>query len=510
MSTKWKPVGKHLIAGEWVKGETSFLSDPVFGAPYSFASGTSADIDKAVQASEDAFWSYGYSKRKQRAELLFTIADEIDLRASIISRISMQETGLSEVRLDGERIRTTNQLRFFADHILKGDYLDRRYDQAIPERKPLPKPDIRLMQRPIGPVGVFGASNFPLAFSTAGGDTASALAAGCPVIVKGHPGHPGTGEIIADAIDVAIKKIGIHSGVFSLIQSDSEEAGEALVKHPLISAIGFTGSLAGGRALFNLANNRPKPIPFYGEMGSINPIFLLPHATKNIGRKIATVWTESLMLGVGQFCTNPSIVIVIKGDSADIFQETAVKALSEIKKQNMLTSGIACTYRINRDRIKKCQGVSTLIVSKGENRRNSSDLFLTSGDVFLNTPVLSEEVFGPLGIIVQAKNEEQLLEIAHHLEGQLTCTLHLDDADQKLAQKLLLVLERKAGRLLVNDFPTGVEVCDSMMHGGPYPASTSTMATSVGSMAIRRFLRPVSYQNMPDSLLPSDLRKLIL
>jgi len=506
MPTAWKPSGKHLIAGNWIEGENSFSSDPVIGSSYSFSSGTSEDIDKAVQAGEEAFWSFGYSDRKQRAELLHTIADEINLRANIISTFGMQETGLPEARFDGERMRTTNQLRFFADHILKGDYLDRRYDQAIPERKLLPKSDIRLMQRPIGLVGVFGASNFPLAFSTAGGDTASALAAGCPVIVKAHPGHPGTGEIIADAIDVAIKKIGIHSGVFSLIQSNTQEAGEALVKHPLISAIGFTGSLVGGRALFNLASNRPKPIPFYGEMGSVNPVFLLPHATKKRGKEIATAWVESLVLGMGQFCTNPGITIVIKGDDADLFQESAVKALSQIKKQNMLTVDIATAYRKNRDSIKRCQGVSTLIVSEGENRENKPDLFLTSGDVFLSTPVLSEEVFGPLGIIVQVKNKEQMLEIAHHLEGQLTCTLHLNDEDQELAQILLPVLERKAGRLLANDFPTGVEVCDSMVHGGPYPASTSVMATSVGSMAIRRFLRPVSYQNISKSLLPCDLR----
>ncbi|WP_167647655.1 aldehyde dehydrogenase (NADP(+)) [Mameliella alba] len=418
------PHGRHLIAGEWVSGETTFTSEPAHGPAHDYSVGTPALVDRACEAAEEAFWSYGYASRETRAAFLNAIADEIEARAEQITEIGTQETGLPEARLQGERGRTTGQLRLFASHILDGAYLDRRHDAALPDRQPLPRPDLKMVQRPIGPVAVFGASNFPLAFSTAGGDTASALAAGCPVVVKGHSAHPGTGEIVAEAIHAAITKTGVHPGTFSLIQGGKRDVGQALVQHPLIRAVGFTGSLGGGRALFDLCAQRPEPIPFFGELGSVNPMFLLPEAVKARGAAIGEGWAASLTMGAGQFCTNPGIAVVEMGEAGDAFVSAAAEALKGVTTQCMLTEGIA----------------------------------------------------------------------------------DVDEGDTGLAQRLMPVLERKAGRLLVNGFPTGVEVADAMVHGGPYPASTNFGATSVGTLAIRRFLRPVCYQNLPDALLPEDLR----
>lgn len=500
------PHGKHLIAGEWVASEKSFRSEPAHGEAHDFSVGTPEQVDRACVAAEEAFWSYGYSSRAERAAFLNTIADEIEARADAITQIGTEETGLPVARLQGERGRTTGQLRLFASHILAGDYLDRRVDEALPDRAPLPRPEIRLMQRPIGPVAVFGASNFPLAFSTAGGDTASALAAGCPVVVKGHSAHPGTGEIVAEAIHAAITKCGIHPGVFSLIQGGKRDVGTSLVQHPLIKAVGFTGSLAGGRALFDLCAQRDEPIPFFGELGSVNPMFFMPNALANRGEAIAAGWAGSLTMGAGQFCTNPGISVVLDGPDADRFTEAAVKALEPIGAQTMLTDGIASAYRGGRDRVAATAGVQELLTSTCDMRNATPYLFATTGKEWLDNHVLGEEVFGPLGLIVRAADMDEMLTIARSLQGQLTCTIHLDDADAEEARKLLPILERKAGRILANGFPTGVEVCDAMVHGGPYPASTNFGATSVGTMAIRRFLRPVSYQNIPAAVLPEDIR----
>lgn len=505
MSQSFEPRGKHLIAGEWVAGDKRFASDPVTGPKHEFFVGTAADVDRAAKAAEEAFWTYGYSSRTERAAFLRAIADEIEARGAAITEIGVQETGLPEARLNGERGRTTGQLRLFADHIEKGDYLDRRHDPANPDRQPLPKPDLKLMQLPIGPVGVFGASNFPLAFSTAGGDTASALAAGCPVIVKGHPAHPGTGEIVAEAIAAAIEKTGQHPGVFSLIQSNTNEAGEALVTHPLVKAIGFTGSLGGGRALFNLAQGRDEPIPFFGELGSVNPQFLLPAALGARGGKIAEGWAASLTMGVGQFCTNPGVAIALAGDDVDSFAQTAKGVLEKVLAQPMLTSGIADAYRRGRDKVVGLGCAKATLASTGEGRNSGPDLLETTGEDWLANPDLHNEVFGPLGLLVRVKDEEEMRAVAHSLEGQLTCTLHMDDADRTLAASLMPILQRKAGRLIANGFPTGVEVSDAMMHGGPYPASTNVSTTSVGTLAIRRFLRPIAFQDMPPALLPTDL-----
>ena len=497
--------GHHFIAGHWVAGETTFQSSPASGDAKSFAVGTPAHIDAACQAAEAAFPTYAATTREQRATFLERIATEIDARGAEITEIGTTETGLPTARLEGERGRTTGQLRLFASHIREKAHLDLRTDTALPDRKPMPRPEIRLIQRPIGPVAVFGASNFPLAFSVAGGDTASALAAGCPVVVKGHSAHPGTGEIVAQAIAAAITACNMPAGVFSLVQGGKRDVGEALVKHPLIKAVGFTGSLAGGRALFDLCAQRPEPIPFFGELGSVNPMFLLAHATANRGAQIAAGWAGSLTMGAGQFCTNPGIAVVIDDPEAQAFVDAAKSALSPVTAQTMLTDGIAQAYRAGRDRIAATAGVQQVLTSVCDLRQATPYLFEVSGADWLANHVLGEEVFGPLGLIVRAKDAAEMLAIAHSLQGQLTCTLHVDAADYPAAAVLLPVLERKAGRVLANGFPTGVEVSEAMVHGGPYPASTNFGATSVGTLSIRRWLRPVSFQNLPEALLPADM-----
>jgi alpha-ketoglutaric semialdehyde dehydrogenase len=500
----WTPKGKHLIAGEWVGGEARFRSAPASGPAHDFASGTVDLVDRACAAAEDAFWSYGHTTREARAGFLDAIAEEIEARADAITKIGTEETGLPAARLQGERGRTTGQLRLFAEHIRKGDYLDRRHDKALPDRQPLPRPDLRMIQRPIGPVAVFGASNFPLAFSTAGGDTASALAAGCPVVVKGHPAHPGTGEIIAEAILAAIERTGMPAGVFSFIHGDRHEVGAALVQHSLIKAVGFTGSLRGGRALFDLCAARPEPIPFFGELGSINPTFVLPQALAARGDEIAKGWVGSLTMGAGQFCTNPGLLVLPAGEAADRFAATAAAALSDPAAQVMLTDGIAEAYRQGVDRM---AGLAAPVFECASGGRNAlPNIYQTDAEEFLRDHSLREEIFGPVGLIVTVSAADQMPDLARELEGQLTATLQMDAGDMDLAARLMPVLERKAGRVLANGWPTGVEVADAMVHGGPYPASTNFGATSVGTLAIRRFLRPVSFQNMPVGLLPEDLR----
>ncbi|MCP1678251.1 aldehyde dehydrogenase (NADP(+)) [Kerstersia gyiorum] len=501
------PHGKHLIAGEWVATTDAFQSSPAHGPSYRFSTGSPELVDRACQAAEAAFPAYAASSRQDRAALLEAIADEIEARGADITAIGSQETGLPEARLNGERGRTTGQLRLFARHILKGEYLDRRLDEAQPERQPQARPEIRMMQRPVGPVAVFGASNFPLAFSVAGGDTAAALAAGCPVVVKGHPAHPGTGEIVAQAILAAIQRTNMPPGIFSLIQDGGPATGAALVQHPLILAVGFTGSQAGGRALFDLCAQRPEPIPFFGELGSVNPMFILPAALHARGAELAQGWAASLTLGAGQFCTNPGIAIVSTGPQGDAFVNTTASALANIGPQTMLTSGIADAYCHGKQRFEQHPAVREVYVSGSSGRSASPNLYEVCAQDFLAAPTLAHEVFGPLGLVVRASNDQDMTRLARQLEGQLTATLQMDDDDTALAHALLPILERKAGRILVNGFPTGVEVVDSMVHGGPYPASTNFGATSVGTLSIRRFLRPVAYQNLPGALMPDDLRQ---
>lgn len=497
--------GRHLIAGEWTEAESTFRSTPIDGQGRSFFAGTPELVDAAAKAAEDAFWSYGYSAREDRAAFLEAIADEIERRGAQITEIGSQETGLPTARLEGERGRTTGQIRLFARYIRDGAYLDRRHDLAQPERQPLPRPVLRMLQRPIGPVAVFGASNFPLAFSTAGGDTAAALAAGCPVVVKGHSAHPGTGEIVAGAIAAAITRLGLHPGVFSLVQGGKRDVGEALVTHPLIKAVGFTGSLSGGRALFDLCARRPEPIPFFGELGSVNPMFLLPEAVRARGPVIGNGWAASLTMGAGQFCTNPGVAFLIDCPEADTLVAATVDALGAVGRQAMLTDGIASAYRDGVRRVSTVAGVGELLGSSCETRYAAPYLFETTGDVWRREHAIAEEVFGPLGIVVKVQDIAEMESIARGLVGQLTATLHLDPGDAPAARRLLPILERKAGRILANGFPTGVEVCDAMVHGGPYPASTNFGATSVGTLSIRRFLRPLCFQGLPNEVLPADI-----
>merc|ERR1711969_402338 len=365
--------GKHLIAGEWKASGQTFKSEPASGEAREFSVGTPALVDEAVKAAEAAFWSYAATSREARAAFLETIAEEIDKRGEEITQIGTEETGLPAGRLQGERGRTTGQLKLFAAHIRDGAYLDRRHDEALPDRQPAPRPDIRMMMRPIGPVAVFGASNFPLAFS-AGGDTAAALAAGCPVVVKGHGAHPGTGEIVAQAIAAAVKKHDLHPGVFSRVQGGKRDVGEALVTHTLIKAVGFTGSLGGGRALFNLCAQRPEPIPFFGELGSVNPMFVLPEAARARGAEIGSGWAGSLTMGAGQFCTNPGIAVIGTGAEGDAFVEAAAKALTDAPAQVMLTEGIAQAYRDGKARFDGRNTVRPVLTTEQEGRNARPNL----------------------------------------------------------------------------------------------------------------------------------------
>lgn len=495
--------GKHYIAGDWAETDMHFLSQPVIGEPLEFCTGTPALVEKAAIAAETAFEVYAETSRDARAAFLDKIADEIDARGAEITEVATAETGLPEARIQGERGRTVGQLRLFASHIREGDYLDRRFDEALPDRAPLPRPELRMVQRPIGPVAIFGASNFPLAFSVAGGDTASALAAGCPVIVKGHSAHPGTSEIVTQAIAAAAEACDMPKGVFSLIQGGSRDVGEALVQHPLVNAVGFTGSLGGGRALFDLCATRPTPIPFFGELGSINPIFVLPAAGQARAAEIGTAWAGSLTMGAGQFCTNPGVVF-IEDAVADDFIAAAATALSSTGEQAMLTDGIAAAYRSGTAEVQQIDNLREVVGTVCSTRGAFPYLFETNFETWMAEPLLSEEVFGPLGIVIRISSASDYCTVARAFVGQLTATLHMDFEDTELATELRPILERRAGRILANGFPTGVEVSETMVHGGPYPASTNFGATSVGTLSIRRWLRPVCYQAMPTSILPRD------
>ncbi len=495
--------GKHYIEGEWLETDGRFSSQPVEGAAQEFCVGTPKLVDQAAVAAEEAFKAYAATTRDARAAFLTMIADEIDALGDEITEVGSAETGLPKARLQGERGRTVGQLRLFANHIRLGDYLDRRHDQALPDRAPLPRPELRMVQRPVGPVAVFGASNFPLAFSVAGGDTASALAAGCSVIVKGHSAHPGTSEIVAQAIAAAIDACHMPKGVFALIQGGSRDVGEALVQHPLINAVGFTGSLGGGRALFDLCAARPTPIPFFGELGSINPVFVLPAAAKARAVDIAAGWAGSLTMGAGQFCTNPGVVFIDES-VADTFTASASEALTAMGKQAMLTDSIAEAYRQSIAQVQQIDNLREVVGTNCAGREALPYLFDTTFETWSAEPHLAEEVFGPLGIIVRVPSSKDFATAARAFVGQLTATLHMDAGDTELAASLTPILERKVGRILANGFPTGVEVSDTMVHGGPYPASTNFGATSVGTLSIRRWLRPVCYQSMPDSILPKD------
>jgi len=473
-----------------------------------FHEASSHEIDEAINKAELAFTEYSKKNGKEKALFLETIAEEILVLGDDLLERCNKETGLPHSRLTGERGRTVNQLKLFAELLKEGSWVEARIETAIHDRQPLPKPDIRSMYKAIGPVGIFGASNFPLAFSVAGGDTASALAAGCTVIFKAHPAHPGTCELVASAIIKAVQKTNMPDGTFSMVHGRSTDVGMAIVNHPFIKAVGFTGSYKGGKAIYDAAVKRPEPVPVYAEMGSSNPVFILPGALKERKEEIAKGLAASVTLGVGQFCTNPGLVFLEESKETKEFQKYAVENFVNADAGTMLTSGIQNAYQNGIKSIAGKQGVQLLAEGKTGNAvgEGRAYLFQTNADNFLNNENLEEEIFGPSTLAITANNKEELLKAAHKLHGHLTITLHATKEDLENYKDLISILERKAGRLIINGFPTGVEVCHSMVHGGPFPATTDSRTSSVGTLAINRFVRPVSYQNFPDELLPDELK----
>ncbi|MEH6434202.1 aldehyde dehydrogenase (NADP(+)) [Massilia sp. DD77] len=484
-------------------------ADPARGIQLDPGFGTAAPDQLAVACAlaEQAFDAYRAVSLERRARFLETIADRIlDIGPLLIERAS-QESGLPLARLEGERGRTMNQLRLFAKVVRDGHFLEATLDSALPQRTP-PRPDLRMRKIPLGPVAVFGASNFPLAFSVAGGDTASALAAGCPVVVKAHNAHLGTSELVAKAVQKAAIECGMPEGVFSMVIGEGKQIGQDLVNHPAIQAVGFTGSRQGGLALVRSANSRPVPIPVYAEMSSINPVFLLPGALAADGAKLASSFVDSLTLGVGQFCTNPGLVIALAGPQLDAFRAATVEALQAKTAGTMLTAGIHQAYVDAIGRRSGLEGVELVAHggAEGEGCAAQAALYQCDAATYLANPALEEEIFGPTSVIIACRGEAELLAVTRHLEGQLTATVHATDADHGIAAALLPLLERKVGRILFNGFPTGVEVAHAMVHGGPFPATADSRSTSVGATAIERFLRPVCYQDVPAGLLPEALR----
>lgn len=476
------------------------IATPVYG------SAQTVDVDEACALAAEAFDVYRALPVAQRAQFLIDIADRIvGLGDALILR-AMEETGLPRARLEGERARTSAQLRMFAALVRRGDTLDTRIEPALPERDP-PRADFRFWRIGIGPVAVFGASNFPLAFSVAGGDTAAALAAGCPVVVKAHPAHPGTSELVGRAVQAAVREAGLPPGVFSMLFDAGHEAGAALVAHPEIKAVGFTGSRTGGLALMAIAAARHVPIPVYAEMSSVNPIILMPAALRARAQTIARDFVASVTLGSGQFCTNPGLVLGLAGPDFERFAAAAAHELGQAPASVMLSADIVHAYAAGVARLAEHSAVATLARGGNTPERAQPALFRVNAVDLLADASLSEEVFGPCSMLVECADTETLHQVLIRLEGQLSATLHLDAADHAAARLLLPILERKAGRILVNGFPTGVEVCDAMVHGGPFPATSDGRSTSVGTAAIERFLRPVCYQNLPDELLPDALRR---
>jgi NADP-dependent aldehyde dehydrogenase len=504
--------GEMLIGAEAVRGTAGTLRafdparnveiDPEFGA------GDANDVDRACGLAREAFDSFRHAPLEQRARLLESIGDRIMALGDALIERAHVETALPKARLEGERARTVGQLKLFAALVRDGRWLGATLDSALPERKPLPRPDLRMRKIPVGPVAVFGASNFPLAFSVAGGDTASALAAGCPVVVKAHPAHLGTSELVGRAVQQAVSESGLPSGVFSLVIGAGNAIGEALVAHPAIKAVGFTGSRAGGLALSTIAARRREPIPVFAEMSSVNPSFVLPGALAARSETIANGFVESLTLGVGQFCTNPGLIVVLEGPHLQSFVDAAARALEKKGAQTMLTAGIASAYRDGVKRRTGVNGVKQIAEGAASEAAHAAlpVLFGASKQTFLSEPPLEDEIFGPTSLIVTCSSIDEMIDLAEHLEGQLTATLHVESDDFELASKLLPTLERKAGRILANGYPTGVEVSHAMVHGGPFPATSDPRATSVGTLAIERFLRPVCYQDLPAALLPEALR----
>lgn len=513
--------GKQLIAGEAVTGalgepaNTVAAVNPATGMELepAWAGASEIQISECCARAHDAFQTYRHTSQEVRATFLESIAAEILSLGDILIDRAIQETGLAAARIREERIRTVNQLRLFAQVVRDGQWLDARIDSAQAARDPQPRPDVRYQKVPLGPVAVFGASNFPLAFSVAGGDTASALAAGAPVVVKAHSAHPGISELVGQAVNRAASRCGLPGGVFSVLFGSGTTLGAALVRDPNIKAVGFTGSRAGGTALMKLAGYRPVPIPVYAEMSSINPVFLLPGALAARSESLAQQFVKSLTMGAGQFCTSPGLVLALAGSELDRFMHSCKQHLAQSKPQTMLTPAIHAAYERGVAQISGVPGVSC--IASGFAQTNTPDgkhacqahIYSVSADDYKHHPELAEEVFGASSLIIQCQTPTEMMSFVSDMEGQLTATLLMEPTDQTFAQQLLPELEMRVGRIICNGFPTGVEVCHAMVHGGPYPSTSDGRSTSVGSAAIERFLRPVCYQDLPDELLPDALKR---
>lgn len=504
--------GKHFIAGELSSaGDQTYGSfNPVAGEalPMRFTEATGGEIDRAVVAADQAFGCASPTPQ-QLATLLEGIAEQVLALGPALLEQAHAETAIPMPRLEAERTRTVNQLRLFASVAREGSWVDARIDTAIPDRKPIPKPDVRRMLIPIGPVIIFGASNLPLAFGVTGGDTASALAAGCPIVVKAHPAHPATSELLGSAIAAAVKDANLPAGWFSMLHGRAPETSIALVKHPLAKAVGFTGSLRAGRAIFDAAAQRPEPIPVYAEMGSVNPVFVLPEAARANAQKIAEALGGSITLSAGQFCTNPGLLI----GQDDVIRDVGAKLADLINQSppaSMLNPGIRDHYERGSQRLLDVGNVQTYAQSTAtadaKKTQAAARLFSTDARTFLSHHELSEEVFGPSSVLVNCGSKQDLESIAKSLAGQLTATVFATEQDLRDHAKLIAILRSKVGRLICNSPPTGVEVCPSMNHGGPYPATTDVRSTSVGTAAIGRFARPICYQGFPDAALPPELQ----
>lgn len=504
--------GKSLLGGRRSTGDGGCFQaiSPSTGTKLEpvFCSATTAEVDEAVRLADHAFQSYAQASGKAKAGFLRRIADRLDAHKEELAERAHLETALPIQRLTGEVGRTSGQLRLFAGVVEEGSWVNARIDPALPDRQPLSRPDLRSMLRPLGPVVVFGASNFPLAFSVAGGDTASALAAGCPVIVKAHPAHPGTSQMVGTIIAEAVQAEGLASGVFSLVFDAGVEAGKALVRHPLVKAVAFTGSLRAGRALMDLASARPDPIPCFTEMSSGNPVFVLPGALRKGPAALAGGLFRSFTLGAGQFCTKPGVVLFPESPEARTFVEELGKLVDEAQPYTLLTPGIAREFgRATEERATRVEVAATAARSNPDHVCTvNAQLFQTKIDTFLDTPELADEIFGPDTLLVCCDGTQDYLKAAQALNGHLTATIFGDEDDLAANHELIRILEQKAGRLIFNGYPTGVEVGHAMVHGGPYPSTSDSRFTSVGSLAIYRFARPVCFQGFPPALLPAELQ----
>jgi len=502
-------LGHNYIGGQRRAGGTVIVKsvDASTGEalPHDFYQATPEEVDAAAKAAAAAYPAYRSLSAERRAQFLDAVADELDALGDEFVAVVCRETALPAARIQGERGRTSGQMRLFAKVLRRGEFYGARIDRALPERKPLPRPDLRQYRIGLGPVAVFGASNFPLAFSTAGGDTASALAAGCPVVFKAHSGHMATAELVADSILRAAEKTAMPAGVFNMIYGSG--VGEALVKHPAIQAVGFTGSLKGGRALCDMAAARPQPIPVFAEMSSINPVIVLPQALVARAESVARDLTASVVQGCGQFCTNPGLVIGIHSPQFSAFVQQVAGLMGDQPAQTMLNAGTLSSYGQGLQKLLAHSRIEHLAGSPQAGNQAQPQLFKADVSLLLDgDEVLQEEVFGPTTVFVEVADQAQLSAALNGLHGQLTATIIGESADFEQFGELTALLEQKVGRILLNGYPTGVEVCDSMVHGGPYPATSDARGTSVGTLAIDRFLRPVCFQNYPDSLLPEALK----